>query len=145
MSVAAVDPLGRPTREVIPQRINPTLLGPTFDPMFTFNKHAENTKKKAKIRLNVLRALSDTSFGQDRACLLLTYKELIRPFCDNATPLLYPIYSPTLFNSLQRVQNQALCLVTGAHRNSSVDFLHQEAAILPVEAHMKLRASQFHF
>ena len=119
------------------------MLGVTFDPMFTFNKHIANTARKANARINVLRALSDTSFGQDKECLVLTYKEIVRPFFDYAAPIVYPNLSPSSFKVLQKIQNKALRLITGTHSASAIDFLHQEVALLPVEDHMKLLAAQF--
>ena len=68
---------------------------------------------------------------------------MIRPFFDYAAPIVFPFYSPTSFKSLQLIQNRALRLVLGAHSNASIDFLHQEAAILPVREHIQLLAAQF--
>ena len=41
------------------------------------------------------------------------------------------------------VQNRCLRLITGCHLASSVDHLHQETQILPVEKHLHLLSSQY--
>ena len=129
--------------DVIPQVNNPKLLGVTLDPTFTFSTHASAMARKAGSRLGVLRALSDSSFGQDKECLLLTYKAIIRPFFDFAAPIVYPLYSQSSILRLQLVQNRALRLVTGCHSASAVDHLHTETETLPVGDHLELLSAQY--
>ena len=42
--------------------------------MYTFSHHVTETVKKAKAKVNVLKALAGTSWGQDKETLLMTYK-----------------------------------------------------------------------
>ena len=79
--------------DVVPRENNPKLLGVTLDPTFTFSAHDATVARKSSARLNVLRALSDTSFGHDKKCLTATFKSLVRPLLDYAAPIVYPIYS----------------------------------------------------
>ena len=127
----------------IPTDKNPKLLGVTFDPTFSFSAHAAAIARKAAQRINLLRALSNSSFGKDKECLLATYKMYIRSLFDYAAPLVFPYYSNTSILKLQRVQSRCLRLVLGCHSNSSVDHLHDEAKELPVEEHLRLLAAQF--
>ena len=128
--------------DVIPQENNPKLLGVTFDPFFKFCAHASATARKANRRLNVLRAVADSTFGHDKECLAATFKGLIRPFFDYAAPIVYPNYSPTSIKRLQTIQNKALRLVTGCHNAAAQDHLHAETEILPVAAHLRLLSAQ---
>ena len=127
----------------VPTVKNPKLLGVVFDPLFTFAPHADRIAKRASAKLNILRALSDTSFGKDRDCLLLTYKLFIRSLFDYAAPITYPNYSNTSVEKLQRVQNRALRISLGCHAMSSVEHLHLEAGMLPVSDHLHLLSAQF--
>ena len=129
--------------EQIPQDNNPKLLGVIFDPTWTFNTHAIYTARKAASRLNVLCALSDTSFGHDKECLIQTFKSMIRPFFDYAAPIVYPNYSDTSIKRLQLVQNRCLRLITDNHNASAIDHLHAETHILPVEQHLRLLSAQY--
>ena len=101
--------------EPVPTEKNLRLLGVTLDPLFTFSAHAAVIAKGSALKLNIIRALSDTHFGKDKDCLLLTYKCFIRSLFDYAAPIVYPQYSATSIEKLQRVQNKALRLVTGCH------------------------------
>ena len=57
----------------VPTLKNPKLLGVTLDQLFTFLAHAMSVVRRASSRLNLMRALSDTSFGKDKECLMLTF------------------------------------------------------------------------
>ena len=127
----------------VPTAKNPKLLGVVLDPMLTFNAHAASVAKKCASRLNLLRALSDTSFGHDKEVLLSTYKTYIRSVIDYGAPIVYPNYSASSVNRLQRVQNRALRLALGCHAMASVDHLHAEASELPAEDHQRLLSAQF--
>ena len=107
---------------------------------------AATIARRAGSRLNVLRALSDTSFGNNKECLTMTFKFLVRPLLDFAAPIVYPNYSASSIRRLQLIQNKSLCLITGCHSAvsaSSIDHLHSETLILPVESHLRLLSSQF--
>ena len=56
----------------------PKLLGVTYDTMFTFSNHIKNTVAKCKKKLNILKALAGSSWGQDKETLIITYKSIIR-------------------------------------------------------------------
>ena len=84
----------------IPQENNPKLLGFVLDPMFTFSAHAAAVARRASSRLNILRALSDTSFGHYKEFLTTTFKSFIRPLSDYGAPI---IYSASSIRRLQMV------------------------------------------
>ena len=128
---------------VIPQENKPKLLGVTFDPTLSFSAHAMAMVRKSSPRINVIRAVANSTFGCDKECLTATYKAILRPFFDYAAPIVFPFYSQASLNRLQLVQNRALRLVTGAHKLSSVEHLHAETLILPVEPHQLLLTAQF--
>ena len=127
----------------VPTVKNPRLLGVLLDPLFTFNAHASAIAKKCASRLNLLRALADTKFGHDKEVLLSTFKTYIRSVIDYGAPIVYPNYSATSINKLQRIQSRALRLALGCHTASSIDHLHSEAAELPVRDHLHLLSAQF--
>ena len=43
----------------------------------------------------------------------------------------------------QRTQNEALRIITGSHKMSSIDHLHSETKMLPVEDHLNLLSAQY--
>ena len=130
-------------QEPVPTGKKPRLLGVLLDPLFTFSAHSMAIARRASSRLNIMRALSDTHFGKDKDCLLLTYKCFIRSLFNYAAPIVYPLYSAHSIDRLQKVQNKSLRLATGCHAASSIDHLHAEAKELPVGDHLHLLSSQF--
>ena len=62
---------------LLPLSQNPKLLGVTLDPLFTFSPHVCAVAKKARERIKVLKALSGTSWGQDKETMLITYKAIL--------------------------------------------------------------------
>lgn len=47
-----------------------------FDTMFNFSAHVKNTVTKSKI--NVLKALAGSTWGQDKETLFINYKSICR-------------------------------------------------------------------
>jgi hypothetical protein len=90
-----------------------------------------------------MKAVSCSSWGQDKETLLTTYKALVHPLLEYVVAIWQPNVSPTSILRLQRVQNSALRMVTGCHMRTSIDHLHAECKILKVDQHIDLLASQF--
>ena len=122
---------------------NPKLLGVVFDPLFTFNEHVRLTIKKAKAKINVLKALAGSTWGQDQETLLITYKSICRSVLEYGCPVWAPVISETSWTNLQRVQNQALRVATGSLLMAGIDHLHQETKVLPIKQHSQLLTDQY--
>ena len=128
--------------ELLPLDRTPKILGVTFDPHFHFHKHVEAIEEKAKQRLTLLKALTGTTWGQQKETLIATYKALIESLFSYAAPIWYPNASKTSIKKLQLIQNSALRVATGCLMMSSVDHLHMEAEILTVREHLDMLCSQ---
>ena len=128
--------------ELNPSGQQPEAPGVVFKPTFTFSTHVAAIARKANRRLNVICAVADSRFGQDKERLTATFKGLLRPFFDYAAPIVYPNYCPTSSHRLQMVQNKALRLITGSHAAAARDHLHEETLILLVEQHLRLLAAR---
>ena len=73
----------------------------------------------------------------------MTWRVCIRSLLNYAAPIVYPNFSKSSVELLQKVQNRALRLCLGCHSASSVDHLHREAKELLVGEHLKLLSAQF--
>ena len=73
---AKIHPLGKMDRNLVPHEPNPKLLGVTFDTMYTFSKHVNITANKAKTKVNLMKHLAGSTWGQDLETLALTYKSI---------------------------------------------------------------------
>ena len=129
--------------DIIPLNRRPKILGVTLDTHFTFTPHIKTITDKARSRLNILRALAGSSWGQHKETLILTYKCLIKSLFLYAAPIWFPNAANTAIDKLQVVQNAALRISCGATRMSSIDHLHQETQSLPVRDSLSLICSQF--
>ena len=73
----------------------------------------------------------------------MTFKMFIRTLFNYAAPIIYPNYSQSSIQRLQRIQNRALRLALGCHMAASFEHIHNEAIELPVEDHLRLLSAQF--
>ena len=125
---------------------NPKLLEVYLDTLFSFNTHCVQVANRVSKRNNILKALAGTNCGQQKEMLLLTYKALGRLSANYAAPVWSTNASDTSDTSLgkiQRTQNEALRIITGSHKMSSIDHLHIETKMLPVEDHQNLLSAQY--
>ena len=94
-------------------------------------------------RNNVLKALAGTNWGQQKETLLLTFKALGRSIANYAEPVWSTNASDTSLGKIQHTQNEALRIITGSHKMSSIDHLHSETRMLLVEDHLSLLSAQY--
>ena len=127
----------------LPLDKKPKVLGVTLDPHFTFSPHIKNIARRAAPRINILKALAGSTWGQDRDTLLLTFGALIKPIITYACPAWFPNISKTNITRLQTLQNSALRIATGCHKMTKEDHLHQECQVLPVFDSLSLLCRQF--
>ena len=122
----------------IPTTKEAKILGVTFDPLLTFNKHVKNVQTKVKQRNNILKALAGSTWGKQKELLLDTYKSIGRSVMNYAAPVWSPYVSKTNWSALQATQNQALRTATGCTKMSDRDHLHTESKVLPVKEHSQM-------
>ena len=127
----------------IPTDRTPKILGVRLDYQLRFNHHIDNIVATASNRLQILKALAGTTWGQTKELLLITYKAMVLPILCYAAPIWFPNVSATNIGRLQRIQNEALRIVTGCHRMSNVHHLHSECRIMPIKDHLQMLCAQF--
>ena len=127
----------------LPLDQKPKVLGVTLDPHFTFSPHVKTIVRRTAPRINILKALAGSNWGQDRDTLLLTYGALIKPLITYACPAWFPNISITNTSKLQTIQNSALRIATGCHLMAHQDHLHQESQVLPIKDSLGLLCKQF--
>merc|ERR1711888_329967 len=98
----------------------------------TFKPHVEDLASRTKPRLNVLKALTATTFGQQKESIVNLYKQFIRPVISYASMAWSADLADTHSETLQRVQNSALRIATGCARSTPICHLHAETRVLPV-------------
>ena len=71
---------------IVPLEPTPKLLGVTFDTMYTFSHHVKNITNSAKTKINLMKSLAGSTWGQDVETLALTYKSTCRSVLEYAAP-----------------------------------------------------------
>ena len=121
---------------------NPKILGLTFDNGLTWGPHYSLSCQTAANRVNTLKALSRTTWGQQKETLLNSYKAFVQPVLEYACPVWTLAAAPSTIEKLQKVQNAALRVATGCTTMSSIQHLHDECKILPIRRHIRMKSVQ---
>ena len=108
-----------------------------MDPSLSFHKHCNYVPNRIDKRNNILKALAGSSWGQDKETLLLTYNynALGKSIASYAAPVWSTHASYSSFRKIQTAHNAALRTVTGDHKMTSIDHLHQKSLTLRVKDH----------
>ena len=134
-----VNPLWLP----IPTNCTTKILGVTFDRGMTFRHHVAEINAKGRSRLNVMRAMSSTTFSHSKEQQTALYKQFVRPVLEYANTAWTPDLSRTHMTSPQRTQNSALRIATVCVRSTPIPLLHAESHVLPLREHTDMRGLQF--
>ena len=107
-------------------------LGLIFDRKLSWIPHIKDLKARCLKTLEILKALSHTSWGADRKHMLMLYKSLI------ASKLAYgcEIYSSakdSKLKTLNSVHNAGIRIASGAFKSSPISSLMVDAGELPLE------------
>ena len=108
-----------------------TFLGMIFDDKLTWRKHIDNLVTKCQKDLNVLRAVSGTSFGADKKTLRNLYVALILSKIEYGLQA-YASASNTQIARLDAIQNAAMRIMTGAYKATSTKSLEVECNLPPI-------------
>jgi hypothetical protein len=121
----------------------PKLLGVTYDTMLTFSKHIRNITSAADTKINMLKSLCGTDWGQDKETMTMTYKAIARSAMEYACPIWSPIISDSNWEKLQVSQNKALKVSTGTLKITPYQHIHHETKVLPIREHCMMKTKQY--
>ena len=128
--------------QTIPVNIDNNILGVTIDRGWTFRQHSQDINARAKSGLNVMNALSATSFVHSKESLTALFKQFVRPVLSYASSVWQPDLAQSHMQELQRTQNSALRIATGCTRSTPTAYLHAETKVLPLKDYLELRGTQ---
>ena len=106
-----------------------------MDPSLSIHKHCSYVTDRIDKRNNMLLALVESSWGQDKDTLLLTYNALGKSSAIYAVPVWSTNANDSRSKKIQTAQNAARRTATGAHKMASIDHIHQESITLKVRGH----------
>ena len=73
----------------------------------------------------------------------MTYKALGRSIANYGAPVWRINASESNIAKIQRAQNEALRIITGSHKMSSIDHIYSETKMIQVEDHPNLLSAQY--
>ena len=110
-------------------------LGLTFDQHLSFNEHINNVVQKCNSAINLMKAVSGTSFGADKPTLLMLYKALVRSKIEYGCQA-YKSATKTALKRLTGIQYTALRIALGALHGTKHSHLLIESGELPLTERM---------
>lgn len=126
----------------IPLQSSIRFLGVELDSRLTYKPHLKMLRDKCFKALNILKCVSRTTYGGDRATLLLLYRSLIRSKLDYAC-VVYNGACTSNKRILDTVHNSALRIVTGAFRTSPTHSLLAEVHEMPLSMRRSLLSMRY--
>ena len=120
-------------------------LGVTLDaPYLTWKPHITLLKSEAMKRVNIIRALTSTSWGADRDSLLKINEALCRGKIAYGCQALLTA-SETNLRTLETIQNSALRAALGAWKNTNTAALQTEANIPPLRLFIEQQGIKLYY
>ena len=107
-------------------------LGVIFDQKLSFIPHMKALKTRCSKALDIMKVVSNQSWGTDKTVLLKLYRSLVRSKLDYGC-IVYGSARPSYLKMLNTIHHQGLRLALGAFRTSPVESLYVEAGELPLE------------
>lgn len=117
-------------------------LGVVFDQQLTWNNHINHVVSKCNKRLNLMRAVSGTSWGATHRALIAIYRALIRSVLDYGAAA-YDSASASQLRKIDSIQYSALRLCCGAMKGSAASALQVECGEMPL--HLRRLQQQIKF
>jgi ribonuclease HI len=115
-----------------------TYLGVTFDKRLTWKPHIENAEEKGRHKLNIMRKLAGTTWGCNETLLKTVYQGSVRPHLEYGSSSWMTAANSHL-QTLDRVQNQALRIITGAMRSTPIQEMEKTTGIPPLSKRRECR------
>ena len=122
-------------KELLSHNDEPTFLGITFDPHFTFMNQVNNLKKKCSNRLNIIKILSNKNWSLSKETLTTIYQSLIRSVIDYSSPIIGRISKDKL-KTLERIQNAAIRSIYNLKYDESSENLLKVSSLLSIKFRM---------
>ena len=109
-----------------------TYLCVTFDKRLTWKTHTLRTERKALKKLAIMRKLAGTTWGANEQILKTLYEGSVRPVLEYSSTA-WSTTAKTNQQSLDKIQNQALRIITGSMQSTPFTFMEQTTAIQPLQ------------
>jgi len=127
---------------LIPPTYDLKMLGLNLNNQLNWSKHIKLLKTKTKLRLNIIRAISNRAWGANSTIIMRTYKSLILSVIDYGS-IIYGAAPESILKSLDPIHNQGIRLSIGAFKTSPIPSILCEANTPPLEIRRNLLIHKF--
>ena len=108
-----------------------TYLGVTFDKRLTWKQHIITAEAKARRKLNIMRKLAGTKWGANEKVLKSVYEGNVRTNLEYGSSA-WMTAAKSHHQTLDKVQNQALRIITGAMKSTPIASMEEITNIPPL-------------
>ena len=116
-----------------------TYLGVTFDRRLSWKPQIAKAESKARKKLSIMRKLAGTSWGANERILKQVYQGNVCPTLEYGSGA-FMSAAQTQIHNLEKVQNQALRVITGAMRSTPIEKMQKITGIAPLKQRMDGKA-----
>jgi hypothetical protein len=102
-----------------------------FDKRLTWKAHLPNAETKARKKLAILRKLAGTNWGAHEKILKTVYLGTVRPILEYGSSA-FMTTAKTNQHRLDKIQNKALRIITGAMKLTPIKAMENSTAITPL-------------
>jgi ribonuclease HI len=118
--------------EALQEEDTPTYLGVTLDRRLTWKHQLQKNQTKAKIRMALMKKLAGTNWGAEQKVLKKLYIGRVRPVLDYGMASTCTA-AKTNADKTNRIQNQAMRIMTGAMQSSPITMLETTTGLHALE------------
>jgi ribonuclease HI len=118
--------------EPLKHEASPTYLGVTFDKTLTWNSQLDKAAEKGQKRLALMKKLAGTTWGANAKTLKTVYSGSVRPVLEYGTSSSTAGAAASNLQKIDRVQNQAMRIITGALRSTPITALEEATNLQPL-------------
>jgi hypothetical protein len=108
-----------------------TYLGVNFDKRMTWKQHITSAEAKAKRKMNIMRKLPGTKWHVSEKILKSVYQGNVRPHLEYGSSS-WMTAAKTHHRTLDKVQDQALRIITGAMKSKQIQSMEDITNIPPL-------------
>jgi len=117
-------------------------LGVSIDLKLNMKLHINNILRETSNIINLLKCLAGKNWGADRSILKLFYTAAIRSKIEYAAPLMAEMCDNNYYQ-LEKIQNQALRIITGGMRTTPIPALRMETRIMSLKGRIQQPAIKY--
>ena len=109
---------------------------------FTWEQHITSAEDKARRKMNIMRKLAGTEWGANEKVLKSVYQGNVRPYLEYGSSS-WKTAAKTHHQTLDKVQNQALRIITDAMKSTPIQSIGDITNIPPLRKRRECKSNEY--